>query len=124
MSRDYNYEARASNARFEATGSDKFESRNESKRGGLYLPKRVYTLSEVPDRYHIVSQLSEEARVRLEGLCSSTFIGCIDFDMTTAEDAAMAFDTLYSLYCEKFHGVDLEEEKLNEREGMGLKSLV
>ena len=75
----------------------------------------MYTLNEVPLRYHIVSQLSDEARVSLEAKCVSLFSSCIDYELTAPGDALAAFDSLYNLYCAKFQGVDLEQEQLNER---------
>ena len=53
-------------------------------------------------RYHIVSQLSEEARVSLEAKCVSLFSSCIDYELTAPGDALAAFDSLYNLYCAKF----------------------
>jgi hypothetical protein len=44
--------------------------------------------------------------------------------MSATEDAIMAYDTLFSLFCGKFQGVDLIEERINEREGQGIKSLI
>ncbi len=45
------------------------------------------------------------------------FIGCIDFDMTTNEDAILAFDLLSRVYCDKFREIDLEKEQRNEDYG-------
>lgn len=123
MNREYNYEGKSANTRFETQSADKIDASNTSL-NALQLPKRVYTRDEVPDRYHIVSQLTEEMRTRLESQCSALFLNCIDFDMSATEDAIMAYDTLFSLYCGKFQGVDLVEERINEREGQGIKSLI
>ena len=54
MHREYNYEGKSVNTRFESQGADKIDAQNIS-RNALQLPKRVYTREEVPDRYHIVS---------------------------------------------------------------------
>ena len=54
-----------------------------------------------------MSQLNDDRKKRLESQCASLFLSCIDFDLTTNEDAIQAFDLLYSIYCEKFKGVDL-----------------
>jgi len=62
-------------------------------------------------------------RLRLESHCISLFTSCIDFSSPIG-DAIAVFDTLYSLYCQKFQGVDLEQEKFNDKHGQGLKGLV
>ena len=60
------------------------------------------SIDESPDRVHIVRSLKPESRVRLEAQCSSLFLGCIDLDKTSNENAAAAYDLLYTLYCAKF----------------------
>jgi hypothetical protein len=52
------------------------------------------------------------------------FMSCVDFDLTTSEDAIGAYDVLYSLYCKKFRGVNMPDEELNKKEGQGLNLLI
>lgn len=121
MNRDYNYEGKAASTQYTSKQST---NTTQEKLTHLSLPRRVYTLNEVPDRYHIVSQLSEDARQLLEAQCSALFLDCIDYDTTSNENAIAAYDVLYSLYCDKFNGVDLEDERNNEKEGEGLQTLI
>lgn len=63
MDRDYNYEGKSLTAQYNALsqGSDKStsnETKSEKRPSFFTAPKRVYTLNEVPVRYHIVNQLS------------------------------------------------------------------
>lgn len=121
MSRDQNYEGRPINNPYQI-----YEERNYTKKPSFFTPpKRVYKLNEVAPRYHIVSQLSMQARQRLEQQCVNLFMSCIDFDLTAQSDAATAFDLLYMLYCAKFvDGVNYEQEQINLRPGQGLNSVI
>lgn len=105
MLRDQNYEGKSPTTQFTVNST------------ASSLTRSSYTLQQVPERFHILNMLSEDARRRLEAQCSAAFLSCIDFDMTATEDAIMAYDVLYNLFCKKFQGVTLEDEVANKQEG-------
>lgn len=51
-------------------------------------------------------------------------MNCINYDITKPEDAVMAFDFLYNIFCMKFHRINLAEEIMNEDRRTGVFMLV
>ncbi|CDW74123.1 UNKNOWN [Stylonychia lemnae] len=87
-------------------------------------PVQRKILANEPVRYQIVSYLTQESKERLESQCTSLFMNCIDFDLTTQADAIQAFDMLYSIYCKKFAYIDRDQEKRNEEKGEGIDKVL
>ncbi len=90
------------------------------------VTKKFGTNAAVTDhhRYYLMQQLTPDAQLRLESQCSSLFLSCIDFDLTTYEDAMLAYDKLYTIYCQKFSFIDMKEEEGMEKGRKGIYSLI
>jgi hypothetical protein len=71
-----------------------------------------------------MDQFDQETKHRLEHECSSLFYSSIDFVNSTPENAILAYDMLYQIYCTKFLQLNPEEEIRDDFEEDGRLGLI